>query len=137
MSWAGAVIKGVYLLVKPTLVNNQEHPPLLDANGVLLTSQSGAAPLGGGLTWTKTVFTMNGASQTLLAANPARKEVIITNLIGNSQLAYDPLGAAVTLINGIQLQATDSDVWSGAECPLGAFTVIGTNTQNVLVYEGV
>ena len=42
MSWAGEVIKGVYLLTRPTLANNQEHPPILDATGTLLVTDAGS-----------------------------------------------------------------------------------------------
>lgn len=90
----------------------------------------------GSTTWTKTVFALNGASQTLLAANAARKGLIVANPVGNAQVSYDPAGGAVTLANGLSLLGGDRDEYDGPPCPLTAVTIIGTNTQNVIVYEG-
>ena len=111
-------------------------PHYTDANGRAVPAAA-ATPMPvtivegvGSITWTKTVFALNGSSQTLLAANAARKSLIVANPVGNSQASYDLAGAAVTLANGLALLSGDRDVYTGADCPLTSITVIGTNAQS-------
>jgi len=98
---------------------------------------SGAAPVGGGITWgAPQAVTLTVSSQTLIAANAARKAIQIINRSGNAQVSYDLSGGTVTLIGGVQMSAPQRDWYSGAECPVGAITIIGTNGQLVTYVEG-
>lgn len=102
-------------------------------------TQSGVAPVGGGITWgAPTPVTLTGSSQTLAAANASRKAVQIINRIGNAAVAYDLAGGVVTLIGGVQMAPSvgQRDWYTGADCPVGAITIIGTATQIVTVIEG-
>ena len=95
------------------------------------------APAGGGITWgAPTAVTLTGSSQTLAAANASRKAIQIINRIGNSQVSYDLAGGTVTLIGGFQMNPGQRDWYSGADCPVGAVTIIGTAAQLVTVVEG-
>jgi hypothetical protein len=122
--------------------------PVTDGNHAELTvttdrrlrvdSVSGSAPVGGGITWgAPTAVAMTGASKNLIAANAARKGIIFWNPTGNSPAAYSLSGSVVTLASGIPLVAgATPTVLTGAECPVGAITVIGTNTENLYYSEG-
>lgn len=97
----------------------------------------GAAPIGGGITWgAPTAVTLTGSSQTLIAANANRKAIQVINRIGNAQVSYDLAGGTVTLIGGVQMSAGQRDWYTGAECPVGAITIIGTAAQLVTYIEG-
>ena len=93
-----------------------------------------AAP--GAIVWTQTSVTLNGSSQTALAANTTRKGLIISNRIANAQVSYNIAGGTVTLINGIPLLGGGRDAYTDEATPLTAITVIGTNTQLMDVWEG-
>lgn len=110
---------------------------IVTSTNPLPTYNAGVAPVGGGITWGAAVpITLNGSSQTLIAANAARKGIQIINRIGNAQVSYDLSGAAVTLIGGVQMNPGQRDWYTGVECPVGAITIIGTNTQLVTYVEG-
>lgn len=93
-------------------------------------------PVGGGLTWTKSAATMTGSSAVLLAANAARKGVIVSNAAANAQAAFDPTGGTAALTAGIPLSPGQTFWLIGSDCPVGGMTQIGTNTQVLTVYEG-
>ena len=90
-----------------------------------------------GLAWTLTTVTMDGASKQLLAANANRKGLIIHNRTGNDTIAYHLGGGTAVLLSGLPLPAGYQVVLTRPECPVGAVTAIGTNTNVVNVWEGV
>lgn len=94
-----------------------------------------SATLVGGATWTKTVFNLNGSSQTLLSSNANRKGVLVSNPTNGAQIDVDPSGGTVVANGGISLAVTE--FWSvvGDLSPTGAITVIGTNAKTCVVYE--
>jgi hypothetical protein len=108
----------------------------VDESGSMLTAST--APVGGGITWgAPTAVAMTGSSKNLVAANAARKGIIFWNPTGNSPAAYSLSGSVVTLAGGLPLAAGATPVsLTGAECPVGAITVIGTNTENLYYSEG-
>lgn len=98
---------------------------------------TGITPLGGGIVWgNPQAVVLTGASQNLVAANATRKAIRIINRIGNAQISYNLGGGAVTLIGGDQMNGGQKDWYTGAECPVGIITVIGTAAQTVTVIEG-
>lgn len=109
----------------------------VSAANPLPTQNSGVAPVGGGIVWgAPQAVTLTGSSQNLVAANAARKAIRIINRIGNAQISYNLAGGAVTLIGGDQMNGGQKDWFTGAECPVGIVTVIGTAAQVVTVIEG-
>lgn len=103
----------------------------------LIVVNGGSAPVGGGITWgAPAAVTLTGASQTLIAANASRKGIQIINRTGNAQVSYDLAGGTVTLIGGFQMSPGQRDWYTGADCPVGAITIIGTAAQLVTVVEG-
>jgi len=98
---------------------------------------SGAAPVGGGVTYTdKTITSMSGSSQTLIAANAARKSILFKN--GATAVAVNILGgtAAIGGAGCMTFQAYEGFSLTGADCPLGAITVIGTAANYIGAFEG-
>jgi hypothetical protein len=111
----------------------------VDESGNILTAGAGTAPVGGGITWgapTAVAVTAGPASTTLVAANAARKAIRIWNPIGNAQMSYDLAGGTAVLATGTPLLAGDRDDFSGAECPVGAITFIGTAGQSLVYQQG-
>lgn len=98
----------------------------------------GVAPVGGGITWQAPVaVAMTGSSKTFVPANAARKGLIYWNPAGNSAASYSLAGGTVTLAGGIPLLVGGSpSALTGAECPVGIVTAIGTNTENLYYVEG-
>ena len=90
----------------------------------------------GAIVWTRTSVTLDGSSDTALAANATRKGLIVSNRVGNAQISYSIAGGTVTLINGIPLLAGARDAYTDEATPLTAITVIGTNTQICDFWEG-
>lgn len=102
------------------------------------STPSGIAPVGGGITWgAPTAVGMTGSSKNLIAANANRKAIMFWNPSGNAAAAYDLSGGTVTLAGGIPLTPGATPTWfTGAECPVGAISAIGTNSQNLYFVEG-
>ncbi len=90
----------------------------------------------GSITWTKTVVTLDGSSDQLLAANSNRKGLIIANRLGNSQVDVDIAGGTVAANTGLPLLGGDVLKFDGPPTPLTKITAIGTNTQILNVWEG-
>lgn len=109
---------------------------LVTASNPLPTYNSGVAPVGGGITWTKSAVTMTGASGALLAANANRKGVIVSSTATNASAAIDITGGTASLSAGIPLAPSQTIFLTGSDCPVGAITQIGTNLQVLTVYEG-
>lgn len=127
-------VGGEYNVTPPVLTDKQLARLQQDLNGNLMVAIQDA--IGGLITWTRSNPTLDGSSDTILAANAARKGLIIANPIGNAQVSVDIAGGTVTLANGIPLMPGDTITITGSECPVGIITGIGTNTQKVVVYEG-
>lgn len=111
--------------------------PVSTAQPLPVTSTpSGTAPVGGGITWTKSAVTMTGASATLLAANAARKGMMVSNPASNAVAGIDITGGTASLTSGLVLQPGTSIALTGADCPVGLMTQFGTNAQLLTLYEG-
>lgn len=89
----------------------------------------------GGATWTKTVFSLTGASDTVLSANTSRKGILISNPTNGSQIDIDPSGGTVVANGGISLGATQFWSVTGDLTPTVAIKVIGTGAKTCVVYE--
>lgn len=131
-------IVGTY---RATQVANSEGPAqvAVDTYGNLKTVSSGTAPLGGGITWdapTAVAVTAGPASTTLVAAVAGRKAIQIWNPIGNAQMSVDIAGGTAVLATGRPLLAGSSITLTGAECPVGAITFIGTAAQSLVYQQG-
>ncbi len=123
----------------PTATANTDLPIQVDSQGYLLTSPSGAAPVGGGVTWgapTAVAVTAGPVSTTLVAANAGRTAIMIWNPIGNAQMSVDIAGGTAVLATGFPLLAGSCLVLTGAECPVGAITFIGTAGQSLVYQQG-
>jgi hypothetical protein len=111
----------------------------VDVNGNIKTVASGTAPVGGGITWgapTAVAVVAGPTSTTLIAASATRKALRIWNPIGNGQMSYDLSGGVAVLATGTPLLAGDSDAFTGADCPVGAITFIGTAGQSLVYQQG-
>lgn len=121
----------------PAATANTDIPVQVDAYGRLLSVQ--AVPVGGGITWgapTAVAVTAGPASTTLIAAAATRKAIMIWNPIGNAQMSVDIAGGTAVLATGYPLLAGDSLVLTGADCPVGAITFIGTAGQSLVYQQG-
>lgn len=128
------LVAGQYWPTPPDQSLNNIIPFQVDKYGRLLAVI--AEPVGGGLTWTKTAVTMSGASGTLLAANTGRKGFMVASTATNAAAAIDITGGVAALTAGLPLAGGQTIFMTGADCPLGIITQIGTNTQVLTVYEG-
>lgn len=91
---------------------------------------------GGGLTYTdKTITSLSGSSQTLMAANSGRRSLLIKN--GDTNVAVNILGgtAAIGGAGCLTLQPYEALFLSGVDCPLGAITIIGTAAKYCSAFE--
>jgi hypothetical protein len=132
-------IAGEYNATPKTLGDGQPTMVQTDAQGRLLTVDSGVAPVGGGITWgapTAVAVTAGPTSTTLIAANASRKAIGIWNPIGNAQMSVNIAGGTAVLATGLPLLAGASLILSGAECPVGAITFIGTAGQSLVYQQG-
>ena len=112
--------------------------PLSTANPMPIID-SGSAPLGGGIIWgapTAVAVTAGPTSTTLVAANAARTAISIWNPIGNAQMSVNIAGGVTVLATGLPLLAGFSITLTGAECPVGAITFIGTAAQSLVYQQG-
>jgi hypothetical protein len=102
-------------------------------------SDSGTAPLGGGIIWgapTAVAVSAGPASTTLVAANAARKAISIWNPSTNAQMSVDIAGGTAVLATSRPILPGATLDLSGAECPVGAITFIGTAAQNLVYQQG-
>ena len=109
---------------------------LTDAYGNLKTSP--VVAVGGGVTWTdRTKTSLAGTSETLAAALATRKALLIQNT-GASNVGVNLTGgtAAVGGAATLTLESLAILSLSGAECPVGAVTVIGGAGQPLFCLEG-
>lgn len=127
-------VGGQYLATPPALSDQGRAPLQTDANGRLLVSQSS---VGGGITYTdKTITSATGASQTLMAANTARKSILIKNGASATGVNINGTTAAIGGAATMTLQPYESLFISGADCPTGAITVISTAAAYISAFEG-
>ncbi len=137
-------LNGQYQVNVTTVPDGESAVARIDhSRRIIIAGEAGATPIpvtisaaAGSVTWTRTTVTLNGSSQTLLAANATRKGLIVSNRVGNAQMSYDISGGTVTLINGLPLLGGIRDAYTEDSTPLTAITGIGTNTQLVDVWEG-
>jgi len=102
-------------------------------------TNSGAAPVGGGITWgapTGVAVTAGPTSTTLVNATAGRKAIAIWNPVGNAQMSVDIAGGTAVLATGLPLLAGAVLTLTGAECPVGAITFIGTAGQTLVYQQG-
>lgn len=90
----------------------------------------------GALTYTKTTVSLNGSSQTMLAAAAGRGAMHVYNPTANASVYIDIAGGTVASETGIKIPAGTWYAIVGSSTPTGIITVIGTNTQSLLVWEG-
>lgn len=122
----------------PTATANTNLPVQVDAQGILLVKDAGP-PVGGGVTWgapTAVAVTAGPTSTTLVAANAARRAIMIWNPMGNAQMSVNIAGGAAVLATGRPLLAGDTFSLTGAECPVGAITFIGTAGESLVYQQG-
>ncbi len=96
-------------------------------------------PVGGGVTWgapTAVAVTAGPASTTLVIATATRKAIMIWNPIGNAQMSVDIAGGVAVLATGRPLLAGFGIELTGADCPVGAITFIGTAGQSLVYQQG-
>ena len=90
--------------------------------------------------WTFTAFALNGASQTLIAAQtPGTSNstgFIVVNPTGNATVYVDISGGTATTARGIPVAAGTMLSFQGQSGPYNAVTVIGTNAQTLELYTG-
>ncbi len=134
--------------VVQTVENGQSAEARIDsARRQIISGEAGATPvpvsasvpIGGGVTWgapTAVAVTAGPASTTLVAANAARKAISIWNPVGNAQMGVDIAGGTAALATARPLLAGATLDLSGAECPVGAITFIGTAGQSLVYQQG-
>ena len=95
---------------------------------VVLTGLTGTA-------LTRSTVTMTGASAPLVAADAARRIVIVCSARSNGDAAFDPTGGTCALDAGIPLAGGDTVQITGKEAQ-SAMTQFGTNGQTLTVFVG-
>lgn len=113
--------------------------PLFTEDNPGFFADAGIAPVGGGITWgapTPVAVAAGPTSTTLKAVTATRKAISIWNPIGNAQMSVDISGGTAALATGLPLLAGAVLTLSGAECPVGAITFIGTAGQSLVYQEG-
>lgn len=127
-------IGGIYNATAPTLADNQAYPLRVDSRGrILMTS----TVVGGEITYTdKTITSATGSSQTIMASNSSRKSLIIQAV--NTQVGVNINGgtAAIGGAGTLVLMPGKDLILTGADCPVGAITVIATASTYIPAYEG-
>ena len=137
-------LNGQYQTNATTVPDGESAVARIDhSRRIIVAGEAGATPIpvsvsgaAGTIVWTQTSVTLNGSSQQALAANTARKGLIVSNRVGNAQMSYSIAGGTVALISGLPLLAGGRDAYTDEATPLTAITVIGTNTQIVDFWEG-
>ena len=99
-----------------------------------------ALPTGGALTYTdKSIASMSGASEALMAANTSRRAMIVQNT-GTSDVGLRWVTAGTAAIGGagtMTLKPAQAFIVTGSDATTVAVTVIGTAGQPVYAAEGV
>lgn len=84
----------------------------------------------------RTITSLSGSSQTLMAANPIRKRIIIKNGAFNAGVNLLGSTAAIGGAGTITLLPYEALILTGDDCPKTAITVIGTATAYLSALEG-
>lgn len=131
------VIAGQYWAAGPPAATaNTMLPAQVDSYGRLITV---SAETVGTITYgapTAVAVTAGPTSTTLVTALATRKTLSIWNPIGNAQMSVDIAGGTAVLTTGRPLLAGDSMDLTGADCPVGAITFIGTAGQSLVYQQG-
>lgn len=90
----------------------------------------------GTATYVKTSVSLTGSSQQLLAANTSRVGFVIYNQSTNANVFVDLAGGTVASETGILIGPGGRFSVTGSATPKTIVTIIGTNTQTVIVWEG-
>lgn len=123
--------------VTPLIQNGTSSPDAVGPLHPMPVTQSGSAPVGGGITYTdKTITSATGSSQTIAAANASRKSIIIKN--GLTDAGVNILGGTAVIggAGTMTLGPLEGLKLTGADCPLNAITVIGTSAAYISCLEG-
>jgi hypothetical protein len=117
-------------------------PHYIDGNGNAVPwpfplRTSGSLPVGGAVTYTdRTVTSATGASQTLVAANPGRKNLILKNGAGIAGVNILNGTAAIGGAGTLTFQPYEALALSGDECPTGAINLIAAAGAYFTAIEG-
>jgi len=111
-------------------------PVQIGASGTSTTPSTVYQKTPGTTTWTKTTVTLNGSSQNALAASTTRVGFMLYNPSANGNVYVDISGGTVASETGVLLAAGARFSVTGSATPKTAITVIGTNTQSLIVWEG-
>lgn len=86
----------------------------------------------------RTIASLSGASQSLLAASPFgyRKRIILKNGAAAAAVHMNGGTAAIGAAGCMTLQPYEGVTLTGKDCPKGAITVIGTSTNYFSCFEG-
>ncbi len=128
---------GQYFATLPTFADGTPSYVQTDAKGRLLVVVASESV--GSVTYgapTAVAVTAGPTSTTLIAANAARKTLSIWNPIGNAQMSVDIAGGTAVLATGRPLLAGATLDLTGADCPVGAVTFIGTAGQSLVYQQG-
>jgi hypothetical protein len=110
--------------------------PVIVAPGTAALPLNQYSKVFGTTTWVKTTSAQTGSSKNLLAANDNRTGFLVYNPTGNATIFVDLSGGTVASETGFPVVAGTYFGLLGVTSPKTAITVIGTNTQNVFVWEG-
>ena len=125
----------IYQNPPPSLTPGMQAQFQANPDGSLKVAASGIS-VGGGVAWAdKTVTSLTGTSQTLMAANAGRKGLLVKN--GATSVGINILGgtAAIGGAGTMTLQPFEGVAFVGAECPIGAITVVGTAANYCSAFE--
>ena len=92
-------------------------------------------PAGGFTQTDKTISSATGASQVLMAANPARRSILIKNGAANAGINLAGGTAALGGAGTITLAPFEGMYLDGGSCPLGAITAITTAAAYISAIE--
>lgn len=88
----------------------------------------------GGIKTDKTITSLSGASQTLMAANTRRSSMLIVNT-GNANVGVNPTGGTAAIGGAGTITLVPGGSYSPSRSSLSAITVIGTAGQPLYADE--
>src|SRR6185312_3791779 len=85
----------------------------------------------------KSITSATGSSQTLAAANTARKSLVIINPVeSTTSWGINALGGSAIIGTAPTVKLNPGDSWAPWPVPTNAITGIGTSTSQLVVLEG-
>jgi hypothetical protein len=130
----------IYQLLGNLGVTMADRDSLEDAklNGVCLYDADGVAYDLRGVTYVdRSITSASGSSETLAAANAARRAITIINPLSNTtDWTIDPLGGTAVADTPPGFRLSPGDSWSPVRVPLNKITGIGTAASKLIVLEG-